>query len=302
MNITFNQLRIFEKVAELKSVTKASEALFLTQPAVSIQLKKLEEQFDIPLFELVGRQIYITPFGESVLQSAQTILRETDNLKDKTLQFKGILSGKLKITIVSTAKYIMPYLLSDYMNKYSGIELSMDVTNRGSVIDHLKNNEVDFALISVMPSEVELEEFQLMDNELYLVGKSNPFPNQKNVKKSQLENLPLIFREKGSATRAAMTNFLKDQNIEVHKSLQLTSNEAVKQAVRAGLGYSIMPKIGITNAIKTKALEIIPYPGLPIKTKWRLVWLKNKQLSLTATRLLEELKQNKEKILAKQFM
>ena len=301
MNITFNQLKIFEKVAELKSVTKASEALFLTQPAVSIQLKKLEEQFDIPLFELVGRQIYITPFGENVLQSAQTILRETDQLKYKTLQHKGILSGKLKISIVSTAKYIMPYLISDFMNKYSGIELSMDVTNRSSVIEHLKNNEVDFALISVMPVEVELEEFQLMDNELYLVGKTNPFPQQLELKKAQLENLPFIFREKGSATRMAMTKFLKDQEIEVHKSLQLTSNEAVKQALMAGLGYSVMPKIGISNALTTSKLVVIPYPGLPIKTKWRLVWLKNKKLSLTAQRLLTELKQNKEQILAKQF-
>lgn len=299
MNISLNQLKVFIKVAELESVTKASEELFLTQPAVSIQLKNLEKQFDIPLFELIGRKLYITEFGKNVLESAKTILKETEILKDKMLRHKGLLSGKLNISVVSTGKYVIPYYLSGFLKKNKNIELSMDVTNRSNVLDDLKTNKVDFALVSVMPDDLELNQVELIDNNLYLIGKENPFKNPPS--KKQLEKLFYIYREQGSATRLAMENYLKNNDIITNELMQLTSNEAVKQALIAGIGYSIMPIIGIKNELKNGDLSIIPAKNLPIKTKWRLVWLKNKKLSLTAEKLLEYILENLSKINTSNF-
>lgn len=149
MNYTLHQLQIFLKVTELKSVTKASEALFLSQPAVSMQLKKFQDQFSIPLTEVVGRQLYITEFGLEIAEAAEKILNEVELINYKTRSQKGQLAGKLKIAIVSTAKYAMPYFLNGFMELHPEVDLVLDVTNKGGVIRSLENNEVDFAMVSI---------------------------------------------------------------------------------------------------------------------------------------------------------
>ncbi len=301
MNYTLNQLQIFLKIVQTKSVTKASEELHLTQPAVSIQLKNFQDQFDIPLTEVVGRKIYITDFGKEIAVSAENIINQVYAINYKTLAFKGQLTGRLKISVVSTGKYVMPFFLSDFMQQNSGIELLMDVTNKNKVVESLHNNEVDFALVSILPNTLNIEKLDLLQNKLYLVG-GNKTKFKKGLKTAEVfKNMPLIFREKGSGTRQVMENFISKNSISVLKKMELTSNEAVKQALLAGLGYSIMPLIGIKNELHNKDLQIIPLKGLPIKTTWRLVWLKGKKHAPVASSFLNYLKIEKSKIVERNF-
>jgi DNA-binding transcriptional LysR family regulator len=301
MNFTLHQLKILLKLIECQSITKAAEELFLTQPAVSIQLKNFQKQFDIPLTEVVGRQLYITDFGKEVGYSAQRILDEIETINYKTKSFKGKLAGQIKLSIVSTAKYVMPYFLSDFMRSHNGIDLFMDVTNKTRVVESLERNEVDFALVSVLPNQLNLNRIELMQNKLYLVGGTILNRNKNDSVMRLFQKHPLLFREKGSATRAAMESFLAQKNIQPFKKIELTSNEALKQAIVAGLGYSIMPLIGIKNELKNKDLEIIPYRGLPIISHWNLIWLKSKKLSPAAKALLEFVETEKERIIKETF-
>lgn len=296
MNYTLHQLQIFLKVAQTQSVTKASEELHLTQPAVSIQLKNFQDQFDIPLTEVVGRKIYITDFGKEIADAAENILNQVYAINYKTLAYKGQLSGRLKMSVVSTGKYVMPYFLTDFMKQHPTIELLMDVTNKNMVIESLKNNEVDFALVSILPSMLNVEKLDLLQNKLYLVG-SAKYKFTKGTKTKEIfKDLPLIFREKGSGTRQTMENFIDKNNIPILKKMELTSNEAVKQALLAGLGYSIMPLIGIRNELHNGELQIIPVKGLPIRTTWSLIWLSGKKHSPVSLALLDHLKKKKTQI------
>jgi DNA-binding transcriptional LysR family regulator len=301
MNFTLRQLDIFLKVVEFQSVTKAAEALFLSQPAVSIQLRKLQDQFDVPLTEVVGRQLYVTAFGKEIAGSAEKILAEVEAIGYNTKTFHGELAGRLKLSIVSTAKYVMPYFLADFMALHPGVDLIMDVTNKMQVINSLENNEVDFSLVSVLPKQFKLNRVELLQNKLYLVGGAVAKRNLKNTAEDILANQPLLFREKGSATRDAMERFLIEKELPSFKKIELTSNEALKQAIVAGLGYSIMPLIGLKNEIKNGDLEIIDLDGLPIVTHWNLVWLKTKKLSPVAEAYLEFVRAEKERIIEEKF-
>ena len=301
MKYTLNQLQIFLKIVQTQSVTKASEELHLTQPAVSIQLKNFQDQFDIPLTEVVSRKIYITDFGREIAEAAENIINQVYAINYKTLAFKGQLTGRLKISVVSTGKYVMPFFLAGFMKKNSGIDLLMDVTNKNKVIESLENNEVDFALVSVLPTTLNIDKLDLLQNRLYLVGNTiTKF--KKDIKaKDVFKDLPLIFREKGSGTRHTMEKFIEQSNLLVLKKMELTSNEAVKQALIAGLGYSIMPLIGIKNELLNNDLQIIPIRGLPIKTTWSLIWLKGKKHSPISLSFLEYLKNEKLNIVQEKF-
>ncbi len=301
MNYTLHQLKIFAKIAEKQSITKASEELHLTQPAVSIQLKNFQNQFPIPLTEVVGRQLFITDFGMEIALAAKRILGEVDSINYKLLTFKGELAGRLKVSVVSTGKYVMPYFLSRFMRDNPGVDLNMDVTNKAQVVESLEENKVDFALVSVLPDHLNLNKISLMRNVLYLVGNPKYFEKVKLSKSAFSKDTPLIFREKGSATRAAMEHFLLQKSITIAKKIELTSNEAVKQAVIAGLGCSIMPLIGLKNELSNGDLKIIPLKNLPITTVWNLVWLKNKKLSPVALELLDYLKNQKQEIINTNF-
>lgn len=297
MNYTLNQLNIFLKIVQTKSITKAAEELHLTQPAVSIQLKNFQNQFEIPLTEVVGRRIFITDFGKEIAQSAESIINQVYAINYKTLAYKGQLTGRLKISVVSTGKYVMPYFLSSFINENTGIELLMDVTNKNKVIKSLENNEVDFALVSILPNDINIEKLDLLQNKLYLVG-NNKIDINNTV---DLEKLPFIFREEGSGTRQTMEAFIASKELKVLKKLKLATNEAVKQALLAGLGYSIMPIIGIKNEILQKELHIIHVNGLPIKTTWSLIWLKGKKHSPSSLAFLEHLNKEKDAISNQNF-
>jgi len=291
MNYTIHQLQIFLKVVEKESITKASEELFMTQPAVSIQLRKLQDQFEIPLTEVVGRKLAVTEFGLEIAKIAERVISELDQIKYKTEAYKGLLTGKLLVSSASTGKYLFPFFLAGFIEANPGIDLVLDVTNKVKVMESLKNNLIDFALISVMPDDIGLNEELLMENHLYLVSN----------KPTREPGKPLIYREEGSATRQSMEAYFTSNKKKQRKQIELTSNEAVKQAVIAGLGNSIMPLIGIHNELNNKELYILKAPGLPIKTSWRLVWLQNKKMSPVCDAFLNYIKAEKENIIERSF-
>jgi LysR family transcriptional regulator, low CO2-responsive transcriptional regulator len=275
MKYTLHQLQVFLQVAQHQSITKASEELHLTQPAVSIQLKNFQDQFSIPLTEVVGRKLFVTEFGQEVAAAAERILQEVQAIDYKTIAYHGKLSGRLRVSVVSTGKYVMPYILSGFLQKNPDVEIVLDVTNKARVIESLEKNEVDFSLVSILPDTLQVEKI--------------------------FERLPLIFREQGSGTRQTMERFFNKHNLKVRKKMELTSNEAVKQAVLAGLGYSIMPLIGIRSEVIHGELQLIPIKGLPIQSTWQLIWLKGKRFSPVAQAFSEYLVSEKSKIIKTHF-
>lgn len=301
MNYTLHQLKIFYNIAHYQSITRAAEALHLTQPAVSIQLKNFQEQLSIPLTEVVGRKLYITDFGKEIAEAAEAIIHQVEAINYKTHAFEGKIAGRLTISTVSTAKYVMPYFLTDFMEANPGVDLVMDVTNKSKVVRSLEENEIDFAMVSVLPEHLKVRRVELMQNKLFLVrGTRREYPS--GASKSDIfRKEPLIFREQGSATRMAMENFMERKGLENPKRLELTSNEALKQALIAGLGYSIMPLIGLKDELRNGDLEIIPFRGLPIITHWNLIWLKSKNLSPTAEAYLDFVRKEKDRIIDEQF-
>jgi DNA-binding transcriptional LysR family regulator len=302
MNYTLSQLQIFLKIAQTKSITKASEELHLTQPAVSIQLKNFQNQFDIPLTEVVGRQLYVTDFGMEIALAAEQILNQVQEINFKTLAYKGQMTGRLKLSVVSTGKYVLPYFLSDFLKLHPGVELTLDVTNKSKVIDNIVNNEVDFSMVSVLPENLNIEHLELLQNKLFLVtGRETKIDYKKTHDFSIFEELPIIYRESGSGTRYSMEQYFNAKGIRLHKKLELTSNEAVKQAIVAGLGSSIMPLIGIKNELKSEELQIIKVKEFPITTNWQLIWQKNKRFSPVASAFIDYIKNNKEEIIKKHF-
>lgn len=290
MKYTLNQLHVFQKVFETKSITKAADQLFMTQPAVSIQLKNFQQHFRTPLYEYQGRGIVITEFGKQIANIVGSCMNNLNELEILSSAYENILKGKLKIASASTGKYVIPYFLSDFLKQHKGIDLSLNVTNKSMVVESLLNNKIDFAIISTLPENIEINEELLIKNKLYLVGSS----------KQNFISRPLIFRENGSATRLVMEGYFNKFKKGV-KKIELESNEAVKQAVLANIGISILPIIGLKNEIQNQQLEIIPQKNLPIITQWRIVWRKDKNLSPVAKAFLNYIKLNKEVIVQKYF-
>lgn len=301
MHYTLHQLKIFTKTCEVQSITKASEDLHLTQPAVSIQLKKLQDQFEIPLIEVVGRQLYVTEFGKQIEKLALEILDKADEIKTTTDEYKGYVSGKIRISSASTGKYVIPYFLSDFMKEFPGVEISVDVTNKEKVVQSVQDNATDFALVSVIPENLSVEKVSLLPNELFLVGSTDYIKENPKISLKNLHEHRLIFREKGSATLAAMMQFLNKNNIRPTKTMELVSNEATKQAVRAGLGLSIMPRIGIRNEIKHGSMEIIKLKGLPITTSWYLIYAQGKKLTPASNAFANYISEHKERLIQENF-
>lgn len=295
MNYTISQLKIFLKVVKYGSVTKAADELHLTQPAVSIQLKNFQKNFTNPLTEIINKKLFVTDFGKEIALAAENIISELETINYKSIGYNNVLSGKLKISIISTGKYIMPFFLADFLQQHSGIDLELDVTNKAKVVNSLEKNEIDFALVSILPENIQIKKVDLMENKLMLVG------NKKTAQilqqqKFNLDTIPLIYREIGSGTRQTMEQFIQKNKLQAKKKITLTSNEAVKQAIIAGMGVSIMPIIGIKNELASGKLEVIPIKGLPIVTTWSLIWLKEKKLSAIAQAYIDFLKLHKESI------
>ena len=299
MFYTLHQLQILVKVAEHQSITKAADDLNLSQPAISIQLKNLQAQFELPLTEVIGRQLYVTDFGKQIVASSQRILQEADTIKYTVDQYKGMLTGSIKISVVSTGKYVMPYFLKPFMEKYPGVDIMLDVSNKNMVVEAMRQNECDFSLVSLVPEEMRVEKLELMENRLYLAGNAD-FSTRVQYP-SDLKKLTLLFREEGSATRKAMIDYLNKNDIKPAKSMTLVSNEAIKQAINAGLGFSIVPLIGLRTALESENIRLYPVKGLPIITKWHLIYNRNKQLTPAQKEFVNYINLHKEEVVKEHF-
>lgn len=301
MNYTLNQLRVFVKVTQTLSITKAAEELHLTQPAVSIQLRNFQNQFDIPLIEVINKRIFITDFGQEIAEAAHKILAEVHAINFRSNAYKGQLIGKLKISVVSTGKYVAPYFIAGFIQQHPGVELLLDVTNKAQVINSLERNEVDFSLVSVLPANMNIDKVELMQNKLFVVGNRDEKLAGTEHSRNILKDLPLIYREQGSGTRHVMEDFFRKNSLPVKMKMELTSNEAVKQALIAGLGFSVMPLIGLKNELENQQLQIIKIKGFPVKSTWNLIWLKEKKHSPVAEAYLNYLKMEKQNIIKEKF-
>jgi len=296
MNYTLHQLKVFLKICENESITKAAHALNLSQPAVSIQFKNFQDQFSLPLYEVIGKKVFITEFGREIAITAKKIIQEVEEIDIKTHEFKGLWTGKIKLSVVSTGQYIMPYFINDFFLQHPGLDLFLDTTNKSQVVSALKDNQTDFALMSILPVNLDLNHIELLPNHLFLVCNKKVWDDFDGNFDIIFEKYPFLLREEGSATRFESEKYLTANKINISKKIELKSNETVKQAVLAGMGISIIPLIGMKNQLIEGSLKIIPLQGLPLVTKWRLVWLKEKSLSPSSRAFLKNIIEQKEHI------
>jgi DNA-binding transcriptional LysR family regulator len=233
---------------------------------------------------------------------ADEILQNVSEIQHKTQIYKGLLAGALKIESVSTGKYILPYYLTGFLRKNPYVDLNLEVSQRENVLRSLTQNTVDLALVSVLPESIEVNEELLMPNRLFPVAASEFFVEDE-LKKNQmtLQQLPIILREKGSGTRLILEQYIQKNHVKPQVKFELTSTEAVKQAVIAGLGISVMSVHSMRYELKENILTILPFPGFPLQNHWRLIWLKNKKLSPVATAYLAYIKAEKGRIYEKYF-
>ncbi|MEY4851695.1 MAG: hypothetical protein RIS99_90 [Bacteroidota bacterium] len=301
MKYTLHQLQIFKCLVETGSITKTAQVLNLSQPAISIQLRNLQNQFDLNLYEILGKQIFITEFGREIAASAEEIIRQVEAINYISSRYKGQLASKLRISVVSTGKYVIPFFLKDFLDRHPSVELVLDVTNKAKVLDALESNEADFALVSLLPAKLKVESIPILKNKLVLVANDNFELPLNGLFPNDFSKLPVILREKGSGTRETMERFFQRNEIQLKKPLVLTSNEAVKQAILANLGISIMPMIGIKSELEQNLVKVIPCKGLPIETEWSLIWMKGKALNPTGLAFKEYLEDGKEAIIQKHF-
>lgn len=280
MKFTLHQLNVFGMVARHKSMTEAARQLHMTQPAVSIQIKQLQEAVDIPLIEVVGRKLYLTEAGEKLYQAYQTVDQELESFDATISQLKGGLKGTLTISSASTAKYFLPYLLGEFQNRYPQVDIALKVTNRTEVLRHLSQNEYDLAVLTQLPDDNSTTAIPFLDNPLVIGAPyDHPLAKEKKVSLDQLQAQPFIYREKGSGTRMVMENYLKEQGIVDKPTMELSTNEAVKQAIRAGIGLSIISKLSIANEVTLNQISVLDMPNFPITTRWHVLYRNNKKLT-----------------------
>ncbi len=280
MRFTLHQLKVFRTVARHKSMTKAAEELHMTQPAVSIQIKQLQESLGISLIEVIGRQVYLTEAGRHLQNMHQRINSEIESFYGTISQLKGGLEGTLTISAASTAKYFLPYLLGEFQQRYPEVQISLKVTNRNEVLGHLKNNEYDIAILTQLPDDESIHVAPFLDNPLVICcAPDHPLKNENDIPIQQLKNEPFIYREPGSGTRMVMERYLADNNISVQPTMELGTNEAVKQAIMGGIGISLISKLSLENELKLNKISILDVQNLPIMTQWQVLHKKQKNLS-----------------------
>lgn len=288
MKYTLHQLAIFGEVARHGSMTKAAKHLHMTQPAVSIQLKQLQETIGLPLVEVVGRKLYLTQAGEKLQKVYENVHRELESFDATVSQLKGGLTGTLTISAASTAKYFLPYLLGEFQQRYPGIDISLKVTNRNEVLNHLESNAFDLAVLTQLPKGDQYKSFSFLDNPLMMgAPPDHRLVGKKNIEISELQDEQFIFRESGSGTRMVMEQFLADHSIPSSPIMKLGTNEAVKQAIMAGIGLSMISGLSVRSEQKLGNIKILDIREFPIMTRWHMVYHKDKRLSPVTVNFLE---------------
>lgn len=288
MHLTLQQLRLFESVARHGSYTRAAEELFLTQPAVSIQIKRLENQAGLPLFEKIGKKIFPTTAGKAMYEASLDILNRVEDLSNSFEELKGTVKGSLQVSVVSTAKYFIPNLLGAFLQQYPEVEPKLKFTNRARIIERLMNNDDDFVIMGQVPEDENLEAHPFMNNIIGIIAPANhPLANKKNIPIEELVNHRFLNREIGSGTRYVFDQLLKKHDLQVEPYMELGSSEALKQAVMAGLGITVLSLHSIELERELNKLTILDVEGFPLRRRWYAVHLKGRKLSLVARTFLE---------------
>jgi len=283
MNVSLRQLRVFEAVARLSSYTRAAEELHLTQPAVSMQVRQLEDEVGLPLFERLGKQIRLTEAGREVFDYSRSINLSLQEMEEVVESLKGVSRGRLSVAVASTVNYFAPRLLAVFHQRYPGIGLRLDVTNRERLVQQLQANTVDMVLMGQPPEDIDVESEAFMDNPLVVVAPpEHPLAGKEHIGLRRVANEVFVMRESGSGTRQAMERFFSERGIAVHYGMQMTRNEAIKQAVRAGLGLSVVSLHTVELELETGRLVILDVEGFPLERQWHLVFRRGRRLSPAA--------------------
>lgn len=288
LHLTAQQIRIFESVSRLKSITKAAEELHLSQPAVSIQVKRIEENNDVKLIEVVGKKLFLTRSGEHMFKSCQKILDELKELNASIKSEQENVEGQLSIAVVTPAKYFMPYILKAFLIRHPDVVPKITVINRSGILDELKNNQYDLSVMGRVPDVLKIEAYPFFKNELvFAAPPKHPLAKKNNIALADLAKERVLFREQGSGVRIALEEALQEQNLNIVPYMELGSTESIKQAVMAGLGISVLPKQAIRIEAKYRHLEILDVQGFPLVRDWYICKLQDKSLPLPAAEFLK---------------
>lgn len=275
--LSFRQMQVFQAVYQRQGYGKAAETLGLTQPAVSSQIRKLEQALGQPLFEYVGRQLYCTRAGEVVAQRITAIFEQVELLQTELHNLQGQLSGSLSISTVSTAQYVVPHLLKDFLQQHPAVNVSLRVTNRAQAIDQLNNNTDDLVVMGLVPSDRSLWTLPFLDNELIpVMAASHPLASRKQLTAQQFLDADLLLREPGSGNRLALEQHCQQQRLSLRAFMELGSNDAIKHGVMAGLGVAVLPKLSVLAELRQGSLISPKLKGFPLRRSWCLVYPEGK--------------------------
>ena len=280
MNITFKQLRLFLALAQTESVTKAARMMHITQPTASMQLKDMTENIGSPLFEVISKKIHLTALGKEFEKTARETIDRWETFEQHVTQMKGLTKGRLRVAVVSTAKYFIPKLLGSFCSKYPEVDISLEILNRDGVIKRVEDNSDDLYVMSKPPMHIDLEDQILMPNPLCMIAyKDHPLASKKNLRLQDLKHERFILREMGSGTRMSVDMHFKQKKFTPSLLLELGNNEAIKKAVASHLGVAVISIHALDQFDYDNEISVLKLQDFPINSQWHLVYLKGKQLS-----------------------
>jgi DNA-binding transcriptional LysR family regulator len=283
MHLTLRQLQCFAAVAKNLSYTRAAEQLHLTQPAVSMQIRQLEQQAGLALTEQLGKQVHLTEAGEEVFRYSRSILQQVTEMDDVLDKLKGFAGGRLRIAAISSADYFAPRLLGTFHDRFPDVNVSIDTTNQTSAVRQVVHNDVDMAIMGQPPEEARLEAIAFMDNPLIIVAPpGHRLAKRKRIALKTLEEETFLTRETGSGTRGAMERLFRQHKLKLTTGIELSSLSGIKEGVQAGLGLGLLPRGAVEVELMLGRLVELKITELPVARHWYVVLHKGKRLSLAA--------------------
>lgn len=298
---TFRLLQVMKAVADHGSISMAASALHLTQPTVSMQLAKLADAVGAPLYEVIGRQIYLTEAGWLVVACANEVLEAVERLDSAVGDLAGLKRGRIRFGVVTTAKYFLPHLLGPFCKQYPDIEIELNVGNRQRVIERLKNNKDDLYVFSHPPESLDIVVTEFLENPLSVIAPlGHPLVTRRNISFEEIAEYPFILREAGSGTRHAIEMYFRQHNCVLKEKMTIESNEAIKHAVMAGLGLGILSEHTLTQGDAAQ-LARVDIEGFPIVHHWYWVHRKGKRFSPPVEHFLASIEDHEPSLLTKPF-
>ncbi len=293
-HVTLHQLRIFTVLARHLNMTRAAHELHQTPAALSIQIKQLAAHSGAPLYEQIGKKLYLTANGEAVERAGCDILRRLEALTQELDANRNVERGLLRLSIISTAEYFAPRLAGAFCKEHPGIEVHLEIINRDSILERLKQNLDDIYIMGQVPKDIDGVAHPFLDNAIVVIAPAgHPLAGETDIAPERLRDEPFILREEGSGTRMTAENFFRERNIQLRVRMTMSSNEAVKQLVAGGLGLSVLSRNTVAAEANSGDIAILNVHGFPILRQWHAVHRKNKRLSAVAERFLDFLLQGR---------